>query len=84
MLERIDKRTAGFDRRGDDLARVDHFDLEIDLAARDSRYVEQIVDQPDELPELANAPLGLSILYLLRQTETQAPPTARVLMARAV
>jgi predicted transposase/invertase (TIGR01784 family) len=37
----------------------------------------------DEMPELANAPLGLSILYLLRQTESQAPAMARDLIARA-
>jgi predicted transposase/invertase (TIGR01784 family) len=37
----------------------------------------------DEAPELANAPLGLSILYLIRQTETQAPATARSLVVRA-
>jgi predicted transposase/invertase (TIGR01784 family) len=37
----------------------------------------------DEMPELANAPLGLSILYLIRQTESQAPGMARVLVARA-
>lgn len=36
----------------------------------------------DEMPELANAPLGLSILYLIRQTESQAPLTARDLIAR--
>src|SRR5439155_6865361 len=36
----------------------------------------------DEMPELANAPLGLSILYLIRQTESQAPVTARELIAR--
>src|SRR5438128_6536653 len=37
----------------------------------------------DEMPELANAPLGLSILYLIRQTESQAPTMARDLIARA-
>ena len=37
----------------------------------------------EEMPELANAPLGLSILYLIRQTESQAPATARTLVARA-
>src|SRR5882724_8113305 len=37
----------------------------------------------EEMPELANAPLGLSILYLIRQTESQAPVTARTLVARA-
>jgi predicted transposase/invertase (TIGR01784 family) len=37
----------------------------------------------DDMPELANAPLGLSILYLIRQTESQAPATARDLVARA-
>jgi predicted transposase/invertase (TIGR01784 family) len=37
----------------------------------------------EEMPELADAPLGLSILYLIRQTESQAPATARELIARA-
>jgi len=36
----------------------------------------------EEMPELANAPLGLSILYLIRQTESQAPVTARELVVR--
>jgi len=36
----------------------------------------------EEMPEVANAPLGLSILYLIRQTESQAPATARTLVAR--
>jgi predicted transposase YdaD len=33
----------------------------------------------DELPEVANAPLGLAILCLLLKTEAQAPVTAREL-----
>jgi predicted transposase/invertase (TIGR01784 family) len=37
----------------------------------------------DEMPELADAPLGLSILYLLRQVESEAPAQARALIARA-
>jgi len=36
----------------------------------------------DELPDLANAPLGLSILYLIRRTEHEAPAIARDLVAR--
>ncbi len=36
----------------------------------------------DEMPELADAPLGLSILYLIRQAESQAPTRARELVAR--
>ncbi len=36
----------------------------------------------DEMPELANAPLGLSILQLIQQSESQAPITARELVAR--
>jgi len=36
----------------------------------------------EEIPELANAPLGLSILYLIRRTETEAPTIARDLVAR--
>jgi hypothetical protein len=34
------------------------------------------------MPELANAPLGLSILYLIRRTESEAPAIARELVAR--
>jgi predicted transposase/invertase (TIGR01784 family) len=36
----------------------------------------------EEMPEVTNAPLGLSILYLIRETETQAPAAARDLVAR--
>jgi predicted transposase/invertase (TIGR01784 family) len=36
----------------------------------------------DEMEELTNAPLGLSILYLIRQVESHAPVTARELIAR--
>src|SRR5205823_6139179 len=36
----------------------------------------------DEMPEVANAPLGLSILDLIRQAESEAPATARELVAR--
>jgi predicted transposase/invertase (TIGR01784 family) len=36
----------------------------------------------DEMPELANAPLGLSILNLIRQAESQAPAKARDLVVR--
>jgi predicted transposase/invertase (TIGR01784 family) len=36
----------------------------------------------EEIPELAFAPLGISILYLLRQSDDQAPATARELIAR--
>jgi predicted transposase/invertase (TIGR01784 family) len=36
----------------------------------------------EEIPEVANAPLGLAILYLIRQTESHAPAIARDLMAR--
>lgn len=37
----------------------------------------------DEMPELANAPVGLSILYLIREAESQAPARACNLVARA-
>jgi predicted transposase/invertase (TIGR01784 family) len=37
----------------------------------------------DEMPELANAPLGMSILNLIGQAENEAPPTACELIARA-
>lgn len=36
----------------------------------------------NEMPELANAPIGLSILYLIRQAEGQAPITAREMIRR--
>jgi predicted transposase/invertase (TIGR01784 family) len=35
------------------------------------------------MPEVAEAPLGLSILYLIRQTESQAAATAQALVARS-
>jgi predicted transposase/invertase (TIGR01784 family) len=37
----------------------------------------------DEMPQLPDAPLGLSILYLIRQVESRAPEMARDLVARA-
>ncbi|MCE9534310.1 MAG: Rpn family recombination-promoting nuclease/putative transposase [Planctomycetes bacterium] len=37
----------------------------------------------EEIPEVANAPLGLSILYLIRQSEIQGPAAARSLIAKA-
>jgi predicted transposase/invertase (TIGR01784 family) len=37
----------------------------------------------DEMPEVAEAPLGLSILYLIGQTQSQAAATARALVARS-
>jgi len=37
----------------------------------------------DEMPELTDAPLGLSILYLIQETESEAPEMARELVARA-
>src|SRR5438034_624605 len=40
-------------------------------------------DAANEMPELANAPLGLSVLYLIRRGEGQAPSMARDLVARA-
>lgn len=49
-------------------------------------YLEAGVVRPfflDQLPEQPDAPLGLSILNLLRQSETEAPETARELIVRA-
>jgi predicted transposase/invertase (TIGR01784 family) len=37
----------------------------------------------DEMHEVANAPLGLSIIYLIGRAENEAPATARELVARA-
>jgi len=37
----------------------------------------------DEMPELADAPIGLSILYLIRQSEDDAAASARQLIVRA-
>src|SRR5262249_38388329 len=37
----------------------------------------------NEMPEVADAPLGLSILYLIRQAESQATATARALVERS-
>jgi predicted transposase/invertase (TIGR01784 family) len=35
------------------------------------------------MPEIAEAPLGLSILYLIRQTESHAAATAQAMVARS-
>jgi predicted transposase/invertase (TIGR01784 family) len=37
----------------------------------------------DEMPELSGAPMGLSILYLIRESESLAAATARELIVRA-
>jgi predicted transposase/invertase (TIGR01784 family) len=36
----------------------------------------------DEMPEIADAPVSLAVLYLIRQSELQAPASARDLVAR--
>lgn len=36
----------------------------------------------EEMPELANAPVGMCILYLIRQADSQAPIMARELITR--
>jgi predicted transposase/invertase (TIGR01784 family) len=36
----------------------------------------------DEMPKITNAPLGLAILYLIRQSESEAPNVARELVER--
>jgi predicted transposase/invertase (TIGR01784 family) len=36
----------------------------------------------DDMPEIPEAPLGLSILYLIRESEVQAPTAARELVGR--
>ncbi len=52
MLVRVDDGPAGLDRGGNDFRDVDRFDLEVDLALRDPRHVEKIVDETDKLLEL--------------------------------
>ncbi len=45
MPRAVDVRPAGLDRRRDHLRNVHRLDRELDLAARDARNVEQIVDE---------------------------------------
>ncbi len=52
VLQCVDVRPARLHRRGDRPAHVDVLDLQLDLAARDARHVEQIVDQAHELLQL--------------------------------
>ena len=49
----VDVRLARLDRGGHHLLHVDGADLELDLAAGDPRHVEQVVDEPHELLQLA-------------------------------
>ena len=53
VLEGIERGSARFDRRGDHARDVDRLDLELDLAAGDARYIEQIVDETHQLAKLA-------------------------------
>ncbi len=53
MLAGVDERPARLHGAGDDTSHVHAFHLQMDLAARDARQIEQIVHQPDELMHLA-------------------------------
>ena len=48
-LPLLEQRARHLDRLGDDLGQLDRLALELDLAARDARDVEQIVDQADQV-----------------------------------
>ena len=53
MFKSVDEGTTRLDRRADDHSDIDRSDLELDLSPRDARDVEQIIDQADQLAELA-------------------------------
>ena len=53
MLPGVDERPRGFDRRGDDVRHVDVLDPQGDLALRDARDVQQVVDQVAQQADLA-------------------------------
>src|ERR1700744_6416533 len=53
VMARRDERQARFDGKFRDDAQVDPAALKNDLAARDTRYVEQIIDETDHLRKLA-------------------------------
>ena len=66
-----------------------HFHGVVLFASRDLEPEGQTLYQPlfdaglikryylDEMPELADAPLGISIMHVIQQAENQAPETAR-------
>jgi hypothetical protein len=53
MFKGDDEGTTRLDRRADDRSDIDRPKLEFDLAPRDARDVEQIIDKADQLAELA-------------------------------
>ena len=53
LAARVDQRPRGLDRARDHRGEVDRLALQRDLAARDARDVEQVVDQPRQLVDLA-------------------------------
>ncbi len=52
-LASIEKLAVVIHRMADELVKLKPFALKVDLVARDARHIEQIVDQPSELPDLA-------------------------------
>ena len=62
----IDQRARGFDRHVDDGLEIDVVLLELELAARDARHVEQVVEQQRHALHLARddfaAPLALAFI----------------------
>ncbi len=53
VLPLLEQRAGHLDRLRDDLRDLDDFGLELDPAARDARDVQQVVDQPREMADLA-------------------------------
>ena len=52
VLRRFDDRPAGLHRGGHDLRQIHRFVLHFDEPARDARYLEQIVHEPDQVTRL--------------------------------
>src|SRR5207245_839241 len=59
----VEHRAGGLDRRGDDRGQLDPTLAQLELAARDARYVQKIVEQPAHVLDLTiDDLLGPSLL----------------------
>jgi hypothetical protein len=52
VFQRLDERTTRLDRSRYDLCEIDRGRLQLYLASGNARYVEQIIHEPRELPDL--------------------------------
>ena len=86
LVAKLEERARHLDRLGDDVTDLDGLGPELDLAARDARDIEQIVDQPDQVSGLAldDRPLFLEHRFAAQAHELQRGQHRRQGIAKLV